>query len=89
MIFEDKREKDQVWSKLRDNLIARTSIMVTQDSSTNEKETTSQNNRALRNTSKKMSNVKTDTKRGDSPIKKGSLSGNNLIQPSFPSNQYF
>ena len=80
MIFEDKREKDHVWSKLRDNLKAKTNIVVTQDSSTkrqvaiDEKES----NGAIRKTSKKMAIVKPNTKRGDSPVKKPSLSGTEL-----------
>ena len=34
MLFEEKKEKDLVWSKLRDNLRVKTNIVVTQDSST-------------------------------------------------------
>ena len=80
MIFEDKREKDQVWSKLRDNLRAKTNIVVTQDSSTkrqvviDEMERT-QSNRALPKTSKKMAIVKPYVQRNGSPFKKVSLSG--------------
>ena len=79
VIFEDKREKDQVWSKLRDNLRAETNIVVTQDSSTKrqveieEKETTAQKNGAVRKISKKMAIVKPNM--GDSPVKKSSVAG--------------
>ena len=33
VIFEDRKEKEQVWAKLRDNLRTKTNIVVTQDSS--------------------------------------------------------
>ena len=75
VIFEDKREKDQVWSKLRDNLRAKTNIVVTQDSSTkrqveiDEKETTAQKNGTVRKTSKKMAIVKPNTQTADIPVK--------------------
>ena len=84
VIFEDKREKDQVWSKLRDNLRAETNIVVTQDSSTkrqveiDEKETMAQKNGTVRKTSKKMAIVKPNTQMGDSPVKKVSLAGRKL-----------
>ena len=81
VIFEDKKEKDQVWCKLRDNLRAKTNIVVTQDSSTkrqvalDEKDSTEQKNGAVRKTSKKMAIVKPNTKTGDSPVKKTSTTG--------------
>ena len=81
VIFEDKKEKDQVWSKLRDNLRAKTNIVVTQDSSSKrqveleEKETAALKNGAVRKTSKKMAIVKPNSKGGDSPVKKSSVPG--------------
>ena len=80
VIFEEKKEKDQVWSKLRDNPKTKTNIVVTQDSSTkrqvaiNEMERTAQSSRALHKTSKKMAIVKPNTQRNGSPLKKVSLS---------------
>ena len=83
VIFEDKKEKDQVWSKLRDNLKAKTNIVVTQDSSTKrkvameEKETTGAGQRkgTLSRSPRKMAIVKPTTKREDIQDKKVSLSG--------------
>ena len=70
-----------MWSKLRDNLRAKTNIVVTQDSSTkrqvaiDEKETTGQRKGTLGKTTRKTAVVKPTTKREDSPVKKISLSG--------------
>ena len=41
VIFEDPREKELVWSKLRDNLQTKTNVVVTQDSSSKRMKKTS------------------------------------------------
>ena len=41
VIFEDSKEKELIWSKLRDNLQTKTNVVVTQDSSSKRMKKTS------------------------------------------------
>ena len=77
VIFENKKEKDQVWIKLRDNLKAKHNIVVTQDSSTRKEilQTKTErlgepNSSVARKSSKKMAIVKPSQNKIGSPVKK-------------------
>ena len=56
VIFEDRKEKEIVWTKLRDNLKTKTNVVVTQDTSTKRMA-------ATQDTSTKRMTQETNTKR--------------------------